>query len=134
MTASSALLIEAEQTQERLQQGPVRRRSRMGDIVKSADLAPRGEVARAATGADRVVVPSRGRDPAALRGSPARQLNLYDSTPRDWSDDDMRSATILADMAVGYVINASQLEQAERTASSCRKPSTVASSSSRPKG
>ena len=27
----------------------------------------------------------------------------------------MRSATVLADMAVGYVINASQLEQAERT-------------------
>ena len=42
-------------------------------------------------------------------------LNIYDERTRNWSDGDVRAARVLADMAVGYVINASQLEQAERT-------------------
>ena len=42
-------------------------------------------------------------------------LNIYDERIRHWSEGDVRAARVLADMAVGYVINASQLEQAERT-------------------
>ena len=74
VTASSAMLIEAEQTQERLQQGPCVDAVVTGDIVKSADLHREARWPELRPVLTAVVVPSRGRDPAAVRGSPARQL------------------------------------------------------------
>ena len=115
VTASSGLLIDAEETQERLQQGPCVDAVITGDIVRSADLNREARwpelrpVLTASSFRAAAGIPLRSED------RPLGSLNLYDSKRRDWSDDDMRAATILADMAVGYVINASQLEQAERT-------------------
>ena len=38
-------------------------------------------------------------------------LDLYAAEPRDWSDDDMAAAGVLADMATGLLVNASKLQQ-----------------------
>jgi GAF domain-containing protein len=38
-------------------------------------------------------------------------LNLYSPEPRDWSDEDMAVASVLADMATSYLVNASKLRQ-----------------------
>lgn len=43
-------------------------------------------------------------------------LNLYADQPRQWSDDDLAAARVLADMATSYIVNASELERAQRTA------------------
>ena len=40
-------------------------------------------------------------------------LNLYSPEPRQWSDEDMAVAGVLADMATSYVVNASKLRQQE---------------------
>ena len=115
VTASSAILIDAEQTQERLQQGPCVDAVLTGDIVKSVDLHREARwpelrpVLTASSFRAAAGIPLRSED------RPLGSLNLYDSKRRVWSDDDLRSATVLGDMAVGYVINASQLERAERT-------------------
>lgn len=42
-------------------------------------------------------------------------LNLYNHQVRQWSDDDLAAARVLADMATSYIINASELEKAQRT-------------------
>jgi ANTAR domain/GAF domain len=41
-------------------------------------------------------------------------LNLYSPEPRDWSDDDMAVAGVLADVGTSYMVNASKLHQQER--------------------
>jgi len=41
-------------------------------------------------------------------------LNLYSSQPRDWSDEDIAVAGVLAGVATSYVVNASKLRQQEQ--------------------
>jgi GAF domain-containing protein len=41
-------------------------------------------------------------------------LNLYASGPREWSDEDIAVAAVLADVATSYVVNASKLRQQEQ--------------------
>jgi len=41
-------------------------------------------------------------------------INLYSPVPRDWSDEDVAVAGVLADMATSYVVNASNLHQQEQ--------------------
>ena len=42
-------------------------------------------------------------------------LNLYDDKPRSWTDDDIRAASLLADVATSYVAKAQRLDQARDT-------------------
>ena len=78
----------------------------LGEEVRWPGLLP---VLRSAPFRSVVAIPLVSEDRAL--GS----LNIYDERTRNWSEGDVRAARVLADMAVGYVINASQLEQAERT-------------------
>jgi GAF domain-containing protein len=41
-------------------------------------------------------------------------LNLYSPEPREWSDEDIAVAGVLADVATSYVVNASKLRQQEQ--------------------
>jgi GAF domain-containing protein len=41
-------------------------------------------------------------------------LNLYSAEPRDWSDEDIAVAAVLADMATSYMVNASKLRQQQQ--------------------
>jgi len=41
-------------------------------------------------------------------------LNLYSTVPRQWSDQDMAVAAVLADVATSYVVNASKVSQQEQ--------------------
>ena len=41
-------------------------------------------------------------------------LNLYAPEPRQWSDEDIAVAGVLADVATSYVVNASKLRQQEQ--------------------
>ena len=108
-------LIAAEEQQEHLQQGPCIDAAQLGDVVMSTDLGEEVRwpgllpVLRAAPFRSVVAIPLVSEDRSL--GS----LNIYDERTRHWSEGDVRAARVLADMAVGYVINASQLEQAERT-------------------
>ena len=43
-------------------------------------------------------------------------VNIYSAGPRPWSDDDVGTAKVLADMATSYLVNASELEKSRRTA------------------
>ena len=41
-------------------------------------------------------------------------LNIDSAEPREWSDEDIAVAVVLADVATSYVINASKLRQQEQ--------------------
>lgn len=43
-------------------------------------------------------------------------LNLYTTSRRDWSDDDVTAARVLADVATSYLARASELDRSRRVA------------------
>ena len=59
-------------------------------------------------------------DKARVAGIPMRSadqiigaLNLYSPEPREWSDEDMAVARVLADIATSYVVHAAKLRRQE---------------------
>jgi hypothetical protein len=52
----------------------------------------------------------RGRDAGEIIGA----LNIYSREPREWSDQDIAVAVVLADVATSYVLNASKLHDQEQ--------------------
>jgi GAF domain-containing protein len=115
VTAVSEASGELERNQEEQQAGPCRDAYDTGDVVRVSDV--REEVARwpefSAT--------ASGLGIAGVAGIPMRladeiigALNLYSACPREWSDEDMAVARVLADVATSYVVNASKLRQQEQ--------------------
>jgi len=49
--------------------------------------------------------------PMRLADQTIGALNLYSPEPREWSDEDIAVAGVLADVATSYVVNASKLSQ-----------------------
>jgi len=106
---------ELERSQEEHQEGPCRDAYETGEVVRVTDV--RQESARwpdyAAT-ATRLGV-------AGVAGIPMRDgdevigaLNIYSSEPRQWSDEDIAVAVVLADVATSYVLNAAKLHDQEQ--------------------
>jgi GAF domain-containing protein len=106
---------ELERSQEDHQEGPCRDAYETGEVVRVTDV--RQESARwpdySAT-ATRLGV-------AGVAGIPMRDgdevigaLNIYSREPRDWSDQDIAVAVVLADVATSYVLNAAKLHDQEK--------------------
>jgi GAF domain-containing protein len=106
---------ELERSQQEHQDGPCRDAYETGEVVRVTDV--RQESARwpdfSAT-ATRLGV-------AGVAGIPMRHgekvigaLNIYSREPREWSDEDIAVAVVLADVATSYVLNASKLHDQEQ--------------------
>jgi GAF domain-containing protein len=106
---------ELERSQEDHQEGPCRDAYESGEVVRVTDV--RQESARwpdySAT-ATRLGV-------AGVAGIPMRDgdqvigaLNIYSREPRQWSDQDIAVAVVLADVATSYVLNAAKLHDQEQ--------------------
>jgi len=52
--------------------------------------------------------------PMTFDGRAVGSLNIYDDHVRDWTDQDTAAARVLADIATGYLVHASELDQARR--------------------
>ncbi len=103
-----------ERVQESEQAGPCVDALRAGEAVAVTDLAEvpgwgaYGQAARAAGIAAILGVPMR------LGGEKIGTLNIYSNTRRQWAQDDLDAARVLADIASSYVINASKLARQRR--------------------
>jgi GAF domain-containing protein len=82
----------------------------VGDLVV---VSPRG--GSGATAA-RLGISAAAGIPLHLNGERLGALNLYDAQPRSWDDDELSTAGVLAAIATSYIINASELARAQRTA------------------
>lgn len=86
-----------------------------GEVVRVSDI--RQESTRwpefSAT-ATRVAVAGVAGIPMRLADEVIGSLNLYSAEPREWSDEDISVATVLADVATSYLVNASKLRQQEQ--------------------
>ncbi|HET7305945.1 MAG TPA: GAF and ANTAR domain-containing protein [Segeticoccus sp.] len=109
-TAVNPAIAAVERTQQRTQAGPCATAARTGEAVLVPDLSALDgddrwpEYRRAAREAG---VLSVGSLPMRLAGRTVGALNLYSEAARQWQREDVAAATVMADMATGYLINAS---------------------------
>jgi GAF domain-containing protein len=115
VTAVSQASGELERSQEEQQAGPCRDAYDTGEVVRVTDV--RAESTRwpefSAT-AVRLAVAGVAGIPMRLDDQIIGALNLYSPEPRQWSDEDVAVAGVLADVATSYVVNASKLRQQEQ--------------------
>lgn len=64
--------------------------------------------------ATRLAIAGVAAIPMRLADQVIGAVNLYSPEPRQWSDEDMAVAEVLADVATSYVVNASKLRQQEQ--------------------
>ena len=104
-----------ERVQEGAQAGPCVDALQTGEAVAVADLADAasrwGAYGQAARKAGIVAIAGI---PMRLGGEKIGTLNIYSNTRREWSQEDLDAARVLADIAASYVINASKLAQQRR--------------------
>ena len=117
VTGVNDATVRLEQTQERTQQGVCVESFRSGEVVRLDDVAeldgrwPEFETeARAVGVAAMVAIPMR------LDDDVLGAVNVYSAERRAWSEDDVATAQVLADMATSYLVNASELQKSRRTA------------------
>lgn len=107
--------MELEQMQQDHQQGPGLDAIRTGDIVAISDLHQASELwPEYVAVAERHGVHSVVGIPLTLADETIGTLNLYAGEPRAWSSEDLLAARALADVATGYLVNASKLDQQRR--------------------
>jgi GAF domain-containing protein len=115
VTAVSPDAEELERSQEEHQEGPRRDAYETGEVVRVTDV--RQESARwpdySAT-ATRLGLASVAGIPMRDGGEVIGALNIYSREPREWSDQDIAVAVVLADVATSYVLNASKLHDQEQ--------------------
>jgi GAF domain-containing protein len=115
VTAVSQASGELERIQEEQQAGPCRDAYDTGDAVRVSDVRQEStrwpEFSETAT---RVGVAGVAGIPMRLADELIGALNLYSPQPREWSDEDIAVAGVLADVATSYVVNASKLRQQEQ--------------------
>jgi GAF domain-containing protein len=86
-----------------------------GDVIRVTDI--RQESARwpqFSASATRLSVAGVASIPMRLADQVIGALNLYSPEPRQWSDDDLEVAAVMASMATSYVVNVSKLRQQEQ--------------------
>jgi GAF domain-containing protein len=86
-----------------------------GDVIRVTDV--RAESARwpeFSASATRLSIAGVAAIPMRLDDQIIGALNLYSPEPRDWSDEDIEVAGVLADVATSYVVNASKLRQQQQ--------------------
>jgi GAF domain-containing protein len=104
-----------EQTQLESRTGPCIEAYRTGSVVAVPDLATEVDNwPEYCADAQRLGVRAVAGIPMRLDGTCIGAVNLYSAVPRTWTDDHLAAAVVLADMATGYLVNASKLRQHEQ--------------------
>jgi GAF domain-containing protein len=113
--ALNATSTELERLQEQTQSGPCSDAFRTGDLVHADDLQGEDRWPDFTPAALRLGMTAVLGVPMALDGTSLGALNVYSAEGRAWSDDDLSTAQVFADMATSYLLHASERDRFERT-------------------
>jgi GAF domain-containing protein len=120
LTLASAVptaVADLERLQEDQESGPSWDAFRTGNAVTVADLVVHErDWGRLRDEAERLGLRAVAAVPMRLGEWSVGALSLYAAQPREWPEEDVAAATALADMATGYLVNASKLRQQEQLA------------------
>jgi len=122
VTAVSKASGEVEGHQEEEQAGPCRDAYDTGQVIRVRDVREEsGRWPEFSANAVRLCVAGVAGIPMRLADEIIGVLNLYSQEPREWSDEDIAVAGVLADVATSYVVNASKLRQQEQLSEQLRE-------------
>lgn len=122
VTAVSQDSTELEPSQGEHEEGPCRDAYETGEVVRVSDV--RWETARwpeFSAAATRSGVASVAGIPMRHADEIIGAFSIYSSEPREWSDEDIAVAVVMADVATSYVINASKLHDQEQLSEQLQK-------------
>ena len=114
-TATNETVTAVEQIQQDSQHGPCHVAYSTNEPVLVPDLHQPNEWPQLSDAALRAGLASVAGIPMTFDGRGVGSLNIYDDHIREWSDEDLTAALVLADIATGYLVHASELDQARRT-------------------
>lgn len=101
-----------EGIQQETQEGPCVAAFTSGKIVRISDLAADSqEWPDFRRTAARLGIRAVASIPMRLGEQSVGAMDLYDDRPRDWEQEDMNAAVVMADMATSYLINSSKHQQ-----------------------
>lgn len=113
-TASNAVITEVENVQQESQQGPCHVAFSTNESVFVRDLGASSEWPVLRDAALRCGLASVAGIPMVFDRRAVGSLNIYDDHIRDWTERDLTTARLLADIATGYLVHASELDRACR--------------------
>lgn len=119
VTAAIEAIAELERVQESSQRGPCIDAVAASQPVALSDI-DRGDAGRRwpdyTSAAQKSGIRAVAGIPMHADSEVIGAVNLYDSRPRAWTDEDLRIAGTFADIATGYLVHASAAQQQQRTA------------------
>jgi GAF domain-containing protein len=113
-TATNELTTEVERVQQDSQQGPCHVAYTTNEALFVRDLSESTDWPQLSDAALRAGLVSVAGIPMAFDGQAVGSLDIYHAQIRDWTDPDLTAARVLADIATGYVVHASELDRARR--------------------
>jgi GAF domain-containing protein len=115
VAATTASTEKLERCQEELQEGPGRDCYETGKVVAVTDLNDwSARWPRYADTAQQLRLAAVASIPMGHDAHRLGVLDLYDSQPHAWSDEDLRISAAFADLTAGFLIQASQLSDQQR--------------------
>ena len=114
VTASSEAAAELERLQQDSQQGPCHHAYQTASTVLLANIADSGDWPLYRSKCEEVGLRAVAGIPLTTGDRRLGAMNIYQDEPRNWTDDDVAAARVLADVATSYVVHASELAIAQR--------------------
>ena len=111
VTAVPPIIAPLERYQEEKQEGPCNDAYRSGEVVAVSDLMSETRWPGYRQVAGQVGMRAVVGVPMRLADRVVGALNMYHANVREWTDDDLVAARVLANMATAYLINASSLSK-----------------------
>lgn len=111
VTATDANITAVEEAQVAGSQGPCHDAFRTGSVVVVEDLADESRWDEYRAFAVDHGVRAVAGIPMPVGDQRIGALNIYRRTAGPWAQDDLDAAQLLADMASGYILNATQLDE-----------------------
>lgn len=117
VTATDGAAGEAEHVQERLQNGPCVESVRTNEPMAVEDVRScRERWPEYAHAVEEIGFRGVLGIPLVLGDRRVGSLDVYSTEPRVWDDEAIDAAQVLADIGASYLLNASELAEAQRTA------------------
>jgi signal transduction protein with GAF and PtsI domain len=117
VTATSDAAAAAERIQEELQSGPCLASIERNEPVAVPDLcAERERWPEYVPAVERVGFRSMLGIPLVLDDRRVGSLDVYSEAPREWDEEAVNAAVVLADIGAAYVLNATELVSSQRAA------------------
>lgn len=114
VTATSEQVVGAEKAQEQFQSGPCRSSIEAGRPVVVNDIRHHDDWPGYRDVAEGLGLRAVLGLPMVLDAERIGSLDIYSAVPRQWTDEQIKAAEVLTDIASSYILNASELARTRR--------------------